>query len=124
MVARTLVRRSPCRFWRSLHRWTPVPYLLLACHAAVLADRIDKRQYRRFAKSINGIIAHLVANCHLPPEADAGLYIVLAEMMDGVAAMEGQQEIGTEREGALMIFGAMDRYAQHFDDPGFAPIVH
>lgn len=88
----------------------------------ILADRLDKRQYRRFAKSINGVIADMVANCSLPVEADARFHIILAQMMDGVAAMEGQDEIGTRREGAVMILAAIEKYAMYFDAPGFEPV--
>ncbi len=89
---------------------------------AILAGRLDKRQYRRFAKSINGEIATMVANCGLPPEADARFHLILSEMMDGVAAMEGQDEIGTRQQGAVRILSAIEAYATYFDDPALAPV--
>ncbi|NMG29645.1 ferredoxin reductase family protein [Aromatoleum evansii] len=55
MIALSLLKRFPYKFWRHLHRAMPVLYLMLAFHAAVLAPP----EY--WGKAIGGLMAVLLA---------------------------------------------------------------
>lgn len=55
MLVLTLWRRFPYRFWRLLHRAMPVPYLLVAFHAAALAP-LDY-----WVQPVGGLLAFVLA---------------------------------------------------------------
>jgi hypothetical protein len=88
------------------------------------ADKLPKKNYRALAKKISGEVAYMVENCHLEPEADAQLHLIIADLIEGVAAMEGETAHGSPRDGAVKVVGALDDYATYFDDPRFEPIRH
>lgn len=91
---------------------------------AIHADRLPKEKYLALAETISGEVAYMVENCKLEPEADAQLHLVIADLLEGVAAMEGKTAHGSPRDGAVKVVGALDDYATYFDDPQFEPIRH
>ena len=81
-------------------------------------------QYGALAKKVNGEVSGIVANCKLEPKADAQLHIVIAEVLDGVEAMEGKQKKVRREAGAVKVVGALEKYGDHFDHPGWQPLRH
>jgi hypothetical protein len=76
--------------------------------------------YAALGKRIEVEIGHIVKECRLPPDADAQLHIVVAELATGADAMKGAASAGAGRAGLLEVDGALRNYAKYFDHPNWA----
>ena len=86
---------------------------------AIHAGKHEAARYEALAGRIEAEMALIVANCKLPPEADAQLHIVLAQMSEGADAMKR----GERRDkGAEAVIEALNAYGKHFEHPGWRPI--
>lgn len=74
--------------------------------AAVLAGRV------------NAQVATIVAECALPPDADAALHPILGALAGGASALGRQPDDAAAVE---RMRHALADYARLFDDPGFDP---
>lgn len=83
--------------------------------------KLSAAKYGGLAKKVNGEIGHIVANCKLEPKADSQLHLVLADILDGVEAMEGKAK---REAGAVKVVGALEKYGIYFDHPNWQPIKH
>ena len=63
----------------------------------------------------------IVANCKLPPAADANLHYVVADLSQGMSLMRGEDPQRTRHDGAALVHGALRAYAKYFDDPDWKP---
>ena len=90
---------------------------------AIHQDRLPAEEYAALATQVNEGIAYMVANCELPPDADAQLHVVIAQLMAGSEKMAGNSDAAA-RDGAVQVLGALDAYAQYFDHAGFVPAAH
>ncbi|GAB1412466.1 MAG: hypothetical protein AMXMBFR31_19920 [Candidatus Desulfobacillus denitrificans] len=81
-------------------------------------------QYGALAKKVNGEVNGIVANCKLEPKADAQLHLVIADVLEGVEAMQGKAKKVKREAGAVKVLGALEKYAAHFDHPGWQPVRH
>jgi hypothetical protein len=84
----------------------------------------DPAAYDRLAKAVNGEVAYIFQNCRLPKQADDVLHVVLADVMQGAAALEGKQKDMSREQGANRIVHALDNYGRYFDHPGWQPPRH
>lgn len=91
-----------------------------ADHPAIHSGAETDAQYAALAGRIETQVQSIVANCRLPPAADANLHLVIADLLQGVAMMRGQQPARTRHDGAALVHAALQAYAKHFDDPGLA----
>lgn len=87
-------------------------------------NRLPAKGYDNLAGKVEGEVGQIVANCRLTAAADAQLHIVVAELLAGAEGMAGKAPGAKRRDGAVRVIGALEKYAAHFDDPGFAPIAH
>lgn len=87
-------------------------------------QKYSAAQYGALAKKVNGEVNGIVANCKLEPKADAQLHLVIADVLEGVEAMEGKAKKVKRRAGAERVLGALEKYAAHFDHPGWQPVRH
>jgi hypothetical protein len=85
-------------------------------------NRFAKKDYAALAQKIEAEVGSIVANCKLSPKADEQLHLIVADLMEGAEQMAGKS--GKGRDGAVRVVGALDKYANYFDDPGFVPIKH
>lgn len=76
--------------------------------------------YAELADGIRSHIDQVIANCRLTPKADAALHVVLGEMFDGVALLEGEKGEGARAQGVERLAHALDQYGQYFDHPDWA----
>lgn len=90
---------------------------------AIHEDRLPAEGYAALAGQVNEGVAYMVANCELPPDADAQLHMVIAQLMAGSEKMASSND-ATPRDGAVQVLGALDAYAQYFDDSQFVPVAH
>lgn len=92
-----------------------------ADHPAIHDGRETDPQYEALAGRIESEVNSIVANCHLPPEADANLHYLIADLSQGVALMRGTDPDRTRHDGAARVHGALIAYGKYFDDPEWTP---
>ena len=92
-----------------------------ADHPAIHAGTATDAQYDALAASIERQVNSIVANCKLPPAADANLHYVIADLMQGVSLMRGEDPQRTRHDGAALVHGALRAYPKYFDDPDWKP---
>lgn len=91
---------------------------------AIHAKQMSAKAYARLAKTVQGAVGQIVAQCKLPPAADAQLHLVIADLLVGADHMAGKVK-GTPRvDGAVKVIGALNTYGTYFDDPTFRLIEH
>lgn len=90
-----------------------------ADHPAIHAGTETDAQYEALAGTIEAQVNAIIANCRLPPEADANLHYAIADLLAGVALMRGQDPERTRHDGAALVHGALRAYGKYFDDPGW-----
>ena len=90
--------------------------------AAIHENRLADAQYVQLAEQVRREVAYMVEHCKLPAGADAQLHLIIGKMLAGADSMAG--ETSTQRDGAIMLMGALSDYASYFADPGFTPIEH
>ena len=88
-----------------------------ADHPAIHAGTQTDAQYDSLADVIQAQVNSIVANCHLPAEADANLHYLIADLSQGVVLMKGQDPARTRHDGAALVHGALNAYGTYFDDP-------
>lgn len=91
---------------------------------AIHEKKMSARAYERLAKKVEASVGEIVANCKLPPAADAQLHLVVADMLAGAEQMAGKAGSARRIDGAIRVVGALDSYGRYFDDPGFKPLEH
>jgi hypothetical protein len=92
-----------------------------ADHPAIHAGKETDAQYEALAGRIESQVESIVANCKLPPAADANLHLVVADLMQGVGLMRGSDPKKTRHDGAALVHGALAAYGKYFDDPAWKP---
>ena len=91
---------------------------------AIHENRMSTKAYDSLAKKVQGSVGAIVANCKLPPAADAQLHLVIADLLAGADQMAGKVKPAQRMNGAVKVVEALGHYGQYFDDPGFRPIEH
>jgi hypothetical protein len=92
-----------------------------ADHPAIHAGKEADAQYDALAGRIEAQVNTIVANCKLPPAADANLHFVIADLLQGAGLMRGADPQRTRHDGAALVHGALRAYGQYFDDPHWNP---
>lgn len=90
-------------------------------HHAIHGNKASVARYQALAKKVDQQVAYMVANCKLPPEADANLHVILADIIAGSDLMKGNSK-AKAREGAVKVIGALEAYPEYFDHPGWRAI--
>jgi len=88
-----------------------------ADHPAIHAGKQTPAQYDALAARIEKELQSIITNCKLPPDADANLHYIVADLMQGVGLMRDADTAGSRHEGASLVHGALDAYPRFFDDP-------
>lgn len=73
------------------------------------------------AKTIRDSIAYMVANCQLPPDADATLHALLGRLASAAAAVENAP---TSADGLPKIHQTLRLYPQYFADADWSEPEH
>ena len=90
---------------------------------AAHAGKITPAQYKEIASGVETEVASIVANCKLPPEADAMLHLVIADLVHGADVMAGKEPKAKPLQGFGVTVTALNNYGRYFDHPGFKPIA-
>ncbi len=75
--------------------------------------------YAELGKRVEAEVGRIVQECKLPPEADAQLHLVVAELVAGADAMKGAKDAKAGRAGLVKVDGALKSYAKYFDHPNW-----
>ena len=97
---------------------TEIRAAVQADKAAIHAGKMTPARYNALAKKVESQVAYMVENCKLPPEADAQLHLIIADLSSGVDAMKGT-DAKARRGGAEKIVAALSAYGTYFDHPGW-----
>lgn len=77
------------------------------------------------AQDINTQVNHIFQNCRLDKQADAVLHLILADIMEGSAVIEGKKPKTKREDGIMTVVHALENYGKHFEHPNFkAPTPH
>lgn len=74
--------------------------------------------YAPVGSRIEAEVGRIVAECKLPPEADAQLHLVIAEIVAGADAMKGAKSPAAGRSGLVKVDTALRTYAKYFSPSG------
>lgn len=81
-------------------------------------DQLTAEQYHALGAAIQQQVSAIIAQCKLDPKADAMLHIVLADLLAGADAMQGNGAM-TPASGAHQVVEAMNAYGNYFNHPGW-----
>jgi hypothetical protein len=87
--------------------------------AALHKGTAKPEAYAEVAGRVEADVGRIVKECKLPPEADAQLHIVIADVIAGADAMKGAKDAKAGRAGLIKVDGALKSYARYFDHPGW-----
>lgn len=93
-----------------------------------IRDLVDAHQqqggggYPELAHGIRSNVDHVIENCKLDPEADAALHVVLGDVFDGIALLEGEKGENARGQGVDRIAHALEQYGRYFDHPDWADV--
>ena len=100
---------------------TEIRATLRASLGQIHGGNFSAAEYAALADRVESQVDGLVRNCRLPPEADAQLHLVIADILDGAEMMrEGNGHV----EGAIKLMRTLHAYGNHFDHPGWYTVAH
>lgn len=94
----------------------------LASHSrAILSGALDDAQAHALGAQIEARVASIVADCRLPPGADANLHLVVADLLRAADTLQGRTS-RKPQQGTALATRATQMYATYFDHPGWKPV--
>jgi len=88
---------------------------------SIHADRLPPADYQALGAAVEQKVAAIVAECKLPPEADAMLHLIVADLVAGADIMQGKTS-GKPADGAHKVVEAANAYGRYFAHPGWNPL--
>ena len=85
------------------------------------AGNFSAAGYDALADRVESQVDDVVRNCRLPPEADAQLHLIIADILDGAEMMRGDNG---RVEGAIKLMRTLDAYGNHFDHPDWYTVTN
>ena len=95
--------------------------LMAAEVGPIHAGKLSPERYRQLGAAVEEKVAAIVAECKLPPDADAMLHLVVADLVAGADIMQGKAQ-GTPAEGAHKVVTGANAYGRYFDHAGWKPL--
>lgn len=80
--------------------------------------KLPPADYRALGTAVEAKVAAIVAECKLPPDADAMLHLIVADLVAGADIMQGKVA-GDPAEGAHKVVTAANAYGRYFDHKGW-----
>lgn len=103
------------------HHMNDIRATMAGSLARIEQGTLPRADYVKIGASVESKVASIIADCKLPPEADAMLHVIVAGLVDGADVMQGKSA-GEPAAGAHKVVTALDNYAQYFDHAGFEPL--
>ena len=79
------------------------------------AGKAKAADYDAFGNTVSTQVAFMVENCKLPPQADAQLHIIVADLMAGAEAAQGKHGDAKRASGVVKVAQASNAYGKYFD---------
>jgi hypothetical protein len=95
--------------------------LVAAKLEAIHTGKMSAGDYTALGAAVEQKVGTIVATCKLPPEADAMLHLIVADMLAGTEAMQGKSK-DKPLAGAHKVVTAANNYGRYFDHPGWKPL--
>ena len=95
--------------------------LMAARIPAIHAGKLAVNDYHALGAAVEQNVAAIVAECKLPPEADAMLHLIVADLVAGADIMQGKAS-GKPGDGAHKVVVAANNYGRYFDHKGWKPL--
>ena len=102
-------------------RMNEVRALMAPKIAAIHAGRLAPAEYQALGSEVEAKVAAIVAECKLPPAADAMLHLIVADLVAGADLMQGKTA-GDPAEGAHRVVTAANAYGRYFNHAGWKPL--
>lgn len=106
----------------------PLQKYMAEIRAAIAAQQVGIKKgtllpddYAALGSLIEKRVVSIVSECKLDPAADANFHLIVAELLDGAATMQGKSK-SAPSSGAAVAINAMNEYGQFFDHPGWEPL--
>lgn len=110
---------------------TPLRRGMDAIRAAVIGAPAPLHQgkakpgaYAEVGRKVEAEVGKIVAECKLPPAADAQLHLLVAELIAGADAMKAAKTGAEGRDGLVKVAGTLTTYGKYFDHPGWKGAKH
>jgi hypothetical protein len=88
---------------------------------AIHAGKLSAADYQALGVAVEQKVGAIVAECKLPPEADAMLHLIVADLVEGADVMQGKAA-GKPGDGAHKVAMAANAYGRYFDHKGWKPL--
>lgn len=86
---------------------------------AIHKGALDAEGAKQLGATIEKGVAGIVADCKLPPEADANLHLVVADLVSAADILQGRSKEEKAAHGATKAVHAVNQYGKYFDHPGW-----
>jgi hypothetical protein len=86
------------------------------------AGKLTPAQYQALGADLTAQIAYIVQNCKLEPQADAQLHLLIAQLGQGIDAIEGKEGDAHRAAGVVKAAQALNTYGTHFEHAGWKGI--
>ncbi len=98
----------------------PLQQGMKSIHTAVMQavpvfhdNRLKSAEAKRLSAHINKQVNYLIENCKLPPQADATLHVIIAELLSGADTLAKHPQ---SMSGLPKIVGALNTYPDYFQE--------
>lgn len=102
-------------------RMDEIRTLMVGKIPAIHGGKLTAAEYKALGATVEQKVGQIVAECKLPPEADAMLHLVVADLIAGADVMQGKAP-GNPGEGAHKVVVAANEYGRYFDHKGWKPL--
>ncbi|MFW5926751.1 MAG: hypothetical protein ACOCSR_01760 [Wenzhouxiangella sp.] len=85
-------------------------------HRAFEDGALDREGASRLADAVRESVDFMLANCELPPDADAELHKLLAAALGAAASLREDEDVDV---GLHRLHEILGTYPEYFDDPGW-----
>ena len=85
-------------------------------YVANVSGRLTPAEAKALSTLVQENVNYLIANCKLPPKADATLHVLIGELLSGAAQLA---ENSAASEGLDRAGQALRHYSEYFDHPGW-----
>ncbi|WP_448567670.1 hypothetical protein [Thalassotalea ganghwensis] len=86
---------------------------------AIHSDTLDEKEYIKLAALTEQIVNNIIKECELPPNADAQLHIIVAQMLTGAAQIKAKDNEPSFKQSAHQIAVALINYGEYFNHEGW-----
>jgi uncharacterized membrane protein YkoI len=88
---------------------------------AIRGNGLQSADYRALGENLESQVGFIVGNCKLPPQADANLHVIMAELLAAADELKWA-DTRKARTAAMRAVKAANTYGKYFDHPQWRPL--